>query len=129
MGGFASRERVLPPPEAASLSEGKALVAPAAQLEASRSTRSFELPTAPPYDWGRVYTAATNMAEHLRGVLLTLSTIVRPTKAGFDVLAKTQKKRALEIGSSISFLRTGERVDRKSVARDSVHPQSVDPQR
>jgi hypothetical protein len=43
------------------------------------------LPIAPPYSWGRTYSAASNMSMHLPGLMLSQSVVVQPTKEGFDV--------------------------------------------
>ena len=51
------------------------------------------LPTAPPYSWGRTYSAASNMSMHLPGLMLSQSVVVQPTKEGFDVhLGEAQAK-------------------------------------
>lgn len=50
----------------------------------------LQLPTLPPYEWGKLYNAAINMDTHLPGVKLDTTTTTTLTEYGFDVLNGAQ---------------------------------------
>ena len=52
-----------------------------------RPPAAGQLPTAPPYDWGKTYKAAAHIEEHLPGLQLSMGVTTKATAAGFDVLS------------------------------------------
>ena len=93
------------------------------------------LPTAPPYEWGKTYTAAAHIEKHLPGLRLSLGVTTRRREGGFEVLSPDGKQIAslsvarkwtkpLQAGDPVVLSKVKGRTDLEGVAAELLKAES-----